>query len=266
MRFALTQMDIVWENPVENRRLCTELTEQAAAQGCDWIVFPEMTLTGFTMHPELFAEPEGIGSSTADFFCSLSRGLSIGIIYGYIASHADSYTNRLVYVRDGMILQEYAKLHPFSFGEESKHYIAGDKLSILSLPDICISGFICYDLRFPEIFQISSEKSEVIFVIANWPKSRIDQWDTLLKARAIENQVFMVGVNRTGEGDGLHYNGHSAIYSPNGEAVTTIREEECLLIGDINPEEIKEMRKTFPMKNDRREELYIKMWENAPHQ
>ena len=81
-------------------------------------------------------------------------------------------------------------------------------------------------------------------MIANWPKSRIDQWDTLLKARAIENQVFMVGVNRTGEGDGLHYNGHSAIYSPNGE----------------------EMRKTFPMKNDRREELYIKMWENAPHQ
>ena len=129
-----------------------------------------------------------------------------------------------------------------------------------------LGAFVCYDLRFPEIFQISSEKSEIIFVIANWPKSRIDQWDTLLKARAIENQVFMVGVHRTGEGDGLHYNGHSAIYSPNGEAVTTIREEECLLIGDINPEEIKEMRKTFPMKNDRREELYIKMWENAPHQ
>ena len=90
MRFALTQMNIVWENPVENRRLCTELTEQAAAQGCDWIVFPEMTLTGFTMHPELFAEPEGIGSFTADFFCSLSRSLSIGIIYGYIAAHAGS--------------------------------------------------------------------------------------------------------------------------------------------------------------------------------
>ena len=76
----------------------------------------------------------------------------------------------------------------------------------------------------------------------------------------------MVGVNRTGDGDGLHYNGHSAIYSPDGEVITTIREEECLLIGDINPGVIKEMRKTFPMKNDRREELYIKMWENAPHQ
>ena len=94
-------------------------------------------------------------------------------------------------------------------------------------------------------------------MIANWPRSRIDQWDTLLKARAIENQVYMVGVNRTGDGDGLHYNGHSAIYSPDGEVITTIREEECLLIGDINPGVIKEMRKTFPMKNDRREELYI---------
>lgn len=85
-------------------------------------------------------------------------------------------------------------------------------------------------------------------MIANWPRSRIDQWDTLLKARAIENQVYMVGVNRTGDGDGLHYNGHSAIYSPDGEVITTIREEECLLIGDINPGVIKEMRKTFPMK------------------
>ena len=109
-------------------------------------------------------------------------------------------------------------------------------------------------------------KNRVISVAVLPHKGGGEQSDTLLKARAIENQVFMVGVNRTGEGDGLHYNGHSAIYSPNGEAVTTIREEECLLIGDINPEEIKEMRKTFPMKNDRREELYIKMWENAPHQ
>ena len=159
------------------------------------------------------------------------------------------YYNRLGIAENGELKLNYAKIHPFSYGFEGEYYQGGRKLKSVEWKGTTLGAFVCYDLRFPEIFQISSEKSEIIFVIANWPKSRIDQWDTLLKARAIENQVFMVGVNRTGEGDGLHYNGHSAIYSPNGEAVTTIREEECLLIGDINPEEIKEMRKTFPMKN-----------------
>ncbi len=257
MRFALTQMDIVWENPVENRRLCTELTEQAAAQGCDWIVFPEMTLTGFTMQPELFAEPEGIGSSTADFFCSLSRGLSIGIIYGYIAAHADSYTNRLVYVRDGMILQEYAKLHPFSFGEESKHYIAGDKLSILSLPDICISGFICYDLRFPEIFQAVSRQAELIVVIANWPADRITHWHTLLQARAIENQCFILGVNRTGHGNSISYTASSATYAPTGELLTPAAPADTgTLYADLDLSDVARYRESFPLKADRRESLY----------
>ena len=141
------------------------------------------------------------------------------------------YYNRLGIAENGEIKLNYAKIHPFSYGFEGEYYQGGRKLKSVEWKGTTLGAFVCYDLRFPEIFQISSEKSEIIFVIANWPKSR-----------------------------------HSAIYSPNGEAVTTIREEECLLIGDINPEEIKEMRKTFPMKNDRREELYIKMWENAPHQ
>lgn len=204
---------------------------------------------------------------------AMSRKYKMLTVFGYtepvpeerLKEHPDwnHYYNRLGIAENGELKLNYAKIHPFSYGFEGDYYQGGRKLKSVEWKDTTLGAFICYDLRFPEIFQISSEKSEIIFVIANWPRSRIDQWDTLLKARAIENQVYMVGVNRTGDGDGLHYNGHSAIYSPDGEVITTIREEECLLIGDINPGVIKEMRKTFPMKNDRREELYIKMWKNS---
>ena len=207
------------------------------------------------------------------FFEEMSRKYKMLTVFGYtepvpeerLKEHPDwnHYYNRLGIAENGELKLNYAKIHPFSYGFEGDYYQGGRKLKSVEWKDTTLGAFICYDLRFPEIFQISSEKSEIIFVIANWPRSRIDQWDTLLKARAIENQVYMVGVNRTGDGDGLHYNGHSAIYSPDGEVITTIREEECLLIGDINPGVIKEMRKTFPMKNDRREELYIKMWKNS---
>ena len=280
LRVGVTELNIGFENREEAKKCCLEVMEEASANGVELLVFPEMTLTGFTMRPWLYAESwdaDNIPDSVS-FFMENSRKYKMPMAFGYIrAVMADgslvndemkekAYENRLVLVDGESVLLDYAKIHPFSYGFEGEYYQGGRKLKSVEWKGTTLGAFVCYDLRFPEIFQISSEKSEIIFVIANWPKSRIDQWDTLLKARAIENQVFMVGVNRTGEGDGLHYNGHSAIYSPNGEAVTTIREEECLLIGDINPEEIKEMRKTFPMKNDRREELYIKMWENAPHQ
>ena len=246
MRIGMAQMDISWENIEDNKKKVEQFFKKAEENQVDCLVFPEMTLTGFSMNVE---DTEPVPEER-------------------LKEHPNwnHYYNRLGIAENGELKLNYAKIHPFSYGFEGEYYQGGRKLKSVEWKGTTLGAFVCYDLRFPEIFQISSEKSEIIFVIANWPKSRIDQWDTLLKARAIENQVFMVGVNRTGEGDGLHYNGHSAIYSPNGEAVTTIREEECLLIGDINPEEIKEMRKTFPMKNDRREELYIKMWENAPHQ
>ena len=273
MRIGMAQMDISWENIEDNKKKVEQFFKKAEENQVDCLVFPEMTLTGFSMNVEETGEKS---ENQKHFFEEMSKKYKILTVFGYtepvpekrLKEHPDwnHYYNRLGIAENGELKLNNAKIHPFSNGFEGEYYQGGRKLKSVEWKGTTLGAFVCYDLRFPEIFQISSEKSEIIFVIANWPKSRIDQWDTLLKARAIENQVFMVGVNRTGEGDGLHYNGHSAIYSPNGEAVTTIREEECLLIGDINPEEIKEMRKTFPMKNDRREELYIKMWENAPHQ
>ncbi len=118
-----------------------------------------------------------------------------------------------------------------------------------------IGCFICYDLRFPEIFQVSSKKNQVIIVIANWPKPRIMHWDALLKARAIENQAFIIGVNRAGEGNGLLYEESSVVYSPYGERVTKKSQEE-IIYADIDIEEALRYRKEFPLKNDRREKFY----------
>lgn len=260
MKIALTQMNIVWENPAENRLQCEAFTREAAEHHCDWIVFPEMTLTGFTMEPERFHETTDSHAPTKEFFQHLSCKYSIGIVFGYIAWEQSSNYNHLVIVQEGKSILEYAKLHPFSFGEESEHYAGGNQIKSCWVPlatadtQICLSGFICYDLRFPEIFQAASKQAEIIFVIANWPKERIRHWYALLQARAIENQCFIIGVNRTGTGGGLEYPPSSIAFDPYGEVITKGSGE--LLYAEIRPELAAEYRKEFPLKKDRREEIY----------
>lgn len=259
MKLALTQMNVIWEVPEENRLQCRRLTQEASENHCDWIVFPELTLTGFTMNPECFREDFHDCSPTKVFFQELSRKYSIGIVFGYIASQEGRNYNHLAIVQDGRTIMEYAKLHPFSFGSETEHYTSGSRIATCQVPidknkNICLSGFICYDLRFPEIFQLASRKAELIFVIANWPIERIRHWHVLLQARAIENQCFIIGVNRTGTGGGLYYPPSSVAFDPYGESIISGSSE--LLYADIHPELAAEYRKEFPLKNDRREEIY----------
>lgn len=260
MKIALTQMNIVWEAIAENRIQCERLIKEASRNHCDWIVFPEMTLTGFTMEPERFHEELHDASPTKVFFQDLSCQYSIGIVFGYIAFQNGSNYNHLVIVRSGRCIMEYAKLHPFSFGEETKHYAGGSRIVTCHAPichksaSLCMSGFICYDLRFPEIFQTASREAELIFVIANWPKERIRHWYTLLHARAIENQCFIIGVNRTGSGGGLYYPPSSIAFDPYGDVIADGPAE--LLYAEVHPELAAEYRKEFPVKKDRREEIY----------
>ena len=266
----MAQMDISWENIDNNEKKVEEFFQKAMENKVDCLVFPEMTLTGFSMNVEETGEKSG---KQIQFFEKMSKTYKMLTVFGYTEPVPDQrleehpqwnhYYNRLGIIENGELKLNYAKIHPFSYGFEGEYYQGGRKLKSIEWQGVTLGAFVCYDLRFPEIFQISSQKSEIIFVIANWPASRIDQWDVLLRARAIENQAFVVGVNRTGDGDGLHYNGHSAIYGPDGRAITTLREEECLLIGDVEPNEIKKLRESFPMKKDRKEELYIKMWKSA---
>ncbi|MCI6859123.1 MAG: carbon-nitrogen family hydrolase [Eubacterium sp.] len=270
MRIAMAQMDIMWENIPGNKRKVVGFIEEARKRQADCVVFPEMTLTGFSMNVE---ETGARWKEQVEFFKEASLDYQITCVFGYampisdviLEKHPDwrHYQNRLGIVENGQFKASYAKIHPFTLGMEGEYYQGGEEVFTVPWRDTKVSAFICYDLRFPEIFQLVSDQSEIIFVIANWPGSRISQWETLLRARAMETQAFVVGVNRTGDGDGLHYNGHSVIYGPNGEQITTIQERECLVTGDIDLSMVKKSREYIPLRKDRREKLYIKLWKDS---
>ena len=269
LRVGVTELNIGFENREEAKKCCLEVMEEASANGVELLVFPEMTLTGFTMRPWLYAESwdaDNIPDSVS-FFMENSRKYKMQMAFGYIrAVMADSdkmddetkepvYENRLVLVDGEKVVLDYAKIHPFSYSGEDKVYRAGEKLVQAQLKDIRIGGYICYDLRFPEIFSAMRDQYEVIMVIANWPETRAEQWETLLKARAIENQAYVIAVNRVGDGDGLHYIPGSHVYDWLGRDVS-VRVSEKLRVADIDPGAVRHARTEFPQTNDRKNTFY----------
>jgi len=255
MKIGLGQLSTVWENRDENKIKCENMIVEAEKAGVDLIVFPEMTLTGFSMNLKKVAEP-GKESSSVLFFKKMTRKYDVAIAFGYAVLGEVKAKNRLCVVVGGKVLLEYDKIHPFSFGQESEYFSGGCELARITMDGVGFGAFICYDLRFPEIFQASSKKNHAIIVIANWPKSREDHWRILLKARAIENQCYIIGVNRTGTGDHIVYNGGSAIIDPNGIQITPETSREELIIGDIDTSIVDDSREHFTTKKDRREKLY----------
>lgn len=267
IRTGLAQMDILWEDIHGNERKVRDFFDRAKALKLDMLVFPEMTLTGFSMNVKKTTRD---WERQPELFRSLSKEYEMAVVCGYAASpqginpadnkeESNLCTNHLAIYDKGELLMDYTKIHPFSYGEETEYFQGGDKVCICRYDDTVLGAFICYDLRFPEIFQCSSDYSEIIFVIANWPRRRIRHWDILLEARAIENQCYIVGVNRSGSGDGLEYCGHSVVYTPDGKALTPLCEEEELLVAEIDPACVRAFREVFPAKKDRKKDLYGKL-------
>ena len=255
MKIALTQLEIDWENPAANERTCTRLAEDAARAGAALIVFPEFTLTGFTPRPRTFADtPEA--APQLGFFLDLSHRLPLGIAFGCIrAAEPAEPQNRLVVVRNGAILLDYAKIHSYSFGGETRNYSRGSDIFTTAFEDFTLGGLICYDLRFPEVFQIAARTANVILVIGNWPADRIENWYTLLRARALETQCYIIGTNRAGSGGGIVYTPSSAAFDPTGRRLTPSARDE-LLFCDMDPRLVKDVRAAFPLRSDRRDDLY----------
>lgn len=258
MKVALVSLNQSWENKAENKQKVGE-TLALIAEHCtntDLVVYPEMTLTGFTMESQKVKEDE-LSSETITFFKEQAQKYKVSIAFGVVLSKGEKATNNLVVVSEQGVLATYAKIHPFSYAGENDYYQAGDELKKLTIGGATIGLTICYDLRFPELYQAYSKDCSVILNIANWPERRVSHWRALNKARAIENQVFMIAVNRIGtDGKGLQYVFSSHIVSPYGEELKGTSLSEEVVVYDLNLEGVAQYRAEFPVKNDRKITLY----------
>jgi predicted amidohydrolase len=254
MKIALVQLDIEWESKKTNYRLAGEFTKRASQEGCDLIVFPEMFNTGFSMNVSAIAENKG--GETASVLSEIAGRNGINLIAGYAAKSSEGGKGQniaAVYNRKGECVARFAKLHPFSFAKEDQYYDAGNNTVVFNIDGMKAGIFICYDLRFPEVFRSIAHEVQAIFVIANWPSSRRDHWVTLLKARSIENQCFIIGVNRTGkDGNGIEYPGASHIFGPSGNEICFGDDKEIFITAEINPHDVHETRDKFPFLKDMR--------------
>lgn len=259
MRIVLVSLDQAWEDKGGNSAACRALIRKAKEYEAELVVFPEMTLTGFSMDTGSISEDQN-ASKTVELFRGLAEEFRLAIVFGVVFFTANKATNNALIVDGNGILQEsYAKIHPFSYAGEDKVFEAGDKIAYTKL-GINIGLTICYDLRFPEIYSALGKHCDLIVNIANWPARRISHWNALLKARAIENQVFVAGVNRTGiDGNGLEYVRSSQVVNPNGEVLQPVITEEYMDVVDIDPGYATEFRRSFPTTKDRKPELYKSM-------
>ena len=254
MRVALLQMDLAWEDVLENHRRAARLLEEAAAGGARLALLPEMFSTGFSMDSRRIAQPPGGPSES----CLLARSARLGlwILASVPESGEPSPRNMALLVSpDGSVVR-YAKIHPFSYAGEDRVYTAGDRVVTAEIDGVRVTPFVCYDLRFPEPFRTAAADTDLFAVVANWPDQRREHWRALLRARAIENQAYVVGVNRAGDGNGLHYAGDSAAIAPLGETIIEADEREQALFCDVDPEVVKKLRARFPALEDRRPEAY----------
>lgn len=254
MIIGIAQIDIAWEDYAKNMKKVEEFVKKASENKAELILFPEMSLTGFTMNVDMLSLPE---ETIIDWIKKIAINNNINIGLGFAIKIDEKGENRYIIIsKEGNVLAKYTKIHPFSYGGEDKKYYSGNKIYACEINEFKITPFICYDLRFPEIFQKASKESQIITVAASWPNSREEHWVALLKARAIENQCYIIGINRVGFGDGLQYNGVSIFVSPNGKILNEISSKEILILEDLKMNKIKEIKDSSDIKRDRREDLY----------
>lgn len=254
MKVALVQFDIAWEEKNENIARIECLLKNNDLNQVDLIVFPEMTLTGFSMNVAQTGESD---EKSLSFFKKIAKLYNTAVVFGWVEERNKSYYNVCSCIsKNGEELTRYAKMHTFSYADENAFIASGMMIKHFIINTTNCSVFICYDLRFPEVFQIASKSSDLIVVIANWPKNRIEHWTSLLKARAIENQIFIIGVNRIGIGNNIEYSGNTMIFNPMGKSILDTFSKEGVFICTLESDMAKEVRLKYPFKKDRKENLY----------
>lgn len=245
-----------WEDKESNKILCGGMIKNALDLKTELIIFPELTLTGFSMDTKNISEYFD-NAPTIGYFKKQAFENEMGIVFGMCLNETIGYTNCAMYVsKSGEIETIYRKIHPFSFADEDKYFTPGTDISIFKLKDLSIGLSICYDLRFPELYRLYANDCQLQINIANWPAKRIDHWSTLLKARAIENQYVVIGVNRTGrDGNSVDYIESSKAFLPDGSLVLPEYYSNDLAVVEIDNRIVSEYRSTFPVLRDRRIEI-----------
>ena len=249
MKIGLVQYNIDWEDKNKNYEKINFLLSNYKSK-VDVLIFPEMTLTGFTMKASSFAET--LLGESFKYYSGLSIDYNAHILAGIIESKENNFYNSMLHLnKKGELVKVYRKIHPFSYSTEDKHYSRGNETVITKIEEWNTGLSICYDLRFPELYRhYGKAKSELIIVIANWPVTRIEHWRTLLKARAIENQCYVAGVNRVGNDPGLKYNGFSSVFDPMGNELIPSGGEERIFTTEISIEKVREAREKLPFLDD----------------
>ncbi len=255
MRIATVSLDQIWEDKKANLIVCEDYIREASQENANLIVFPEMTLTGFSTNIEKITDME---NETVKYFQNMAEKYKVAILFGAVVKSGTKALNQAILLNnEGSILKKYNKIHPFSFTGEDKYFDSGDKLGIVDFQDHRLGLSICYDLRFPELYTAMAKECDVVINIANWPKKRVDHWHTLLKARAIENQLFTIGVNRVGiDGNGLEYQESSSVYNANGELLKPEHTYKDMKLYTIDKKFTEEFKQKFNTTNDRQTSFY----------
>jgi predicted amidohydrolase len=251
MKVAAIQHDIDWADAKATHERVRPMIAQAAADGARLIALTEMFATGFSMQPEQVAEDEG--GPSEQFLLEQAAEHDAWLIASIAQRGADGkYRNNAVLAGPHGTTNRYAKIHPFSFAGEHERYAAGDEFLTVKVDDLRVSIFVCYDLRFADEFWALAHGTDLYVVVANWPRPRHEHWRALLRARAIENQAYVLGVNRVGLVKDLPHAGGSAVIDPMGITLVEGGPEEAVLTADVAASVVADIRAKYPFLADRR--------------
>ncbi|WP_341226377.1 amidohydrolase [uncultured Arcticibacterium sp.] len=244
LQVAIIQPDTYWENPEANR---SELEEMISSldTSVDLIAMPEMFSTGFSTNPQKIAEPMNL--TTHRWMKQMAKRYNAAICGSLVIKEGENFFNRLLFVKPDGETSFYDKRHLFAYGGEDALYSKGSEQVIINYKGWNICPLICYDLRFPVFSRNNKLEYDILLYAANWPAKRENVWETLLKARAIENQAYVIGVNRVGTDENkLVYNGHSAIIDPKGYELKKLGNKSEMSISTLSKKNLDDFREKFP--------------------
>jgi predicted amidohydrolase len=249
MRCVLLQCEPHWQDlPASRAALAAQMDEAGDLRGA-LVITPEMAESGFSMHPERACD-----GHSASFAQAQATARGCFLLHGFVERHAAGFRNVVALLDpSGREQLRYAKNHLFSPAGEPRAYVAGDSIALASVGGLRLSTFICYDLRFPELWRLAAlERAELLTLSACWPSVRQAHWRALAIARAIENQAFVLACNRVGQEPNAHYTGGSLIVAPDGEVLAEAGSVREVLSAEVDPDRVRTWRERFPALKDLR--------------